>query len=182
MVHNRVAPVSHDKYQKRTLVPSNDPDDDAARTKLGLMDDIEWGWLAHERKERRVYWFKLWDGVMAVTVVLHVTLITFCAAFNPYDIPLLRLGYALDICNCVDIGVKVWRYYAHDMRNAEMRKGKSKLDWYTHSWFAVDGLAILPTDIVYQVIPEEIRFLPMLARLRLNRIFCGYRVFRVKIP
>lgn len=175
----RVAPLLRGKHVRKTLIPTGELSaEEEKRTKLGAMEDIEWGWLAHERRERRVYWFKLWDGIMAASVVIHVTIIAFCAAFSPYDMSLLALSYVLDLFNCADFCVKIWRFYAHDMRNAEMRRGKSKLDWYTHTWLPVDLIAVAPTDIICPVVGSTLT-MPTLAYLRCNRLFCGYRVFRV---
>ena len=156
--------------------------DDDRRTKMGRMDEIEWGWLTYERKERRAHWFRMWDGFIAVVVTLQVTLISFLIAFNPNELYITVVSYVLDEFNVVDICVNVWRNSQHDLRSAEFRRGRCRLDQYINKRFIVDILAIMPTDIlcygVYFVLGTT-QVMPALAGCRANRLLCLYKVFRV---
>ncbi|OQV13921.1 putative Cyclic nucleotide-gated cation channel subunit A [Hypsibius exemplaris] len=154
------------------------------KTKMGQMVDIEWGWLGYENRAKRDSKFTVWDVLISGMVVLQATLISFAAAFDPYNMSLLIVTYALDFINLIDICMTAWRHYEHDLRNTELRRGRCRLDLYFRGRFLIDFLGIAPVEMICylylksNVSVNRFQIMSLLAYARTNRMLCLYKVFR----
>jgi hypothetical protein len=156
-------------------------------TQVGSIEHIDWGWSSYEDRRMRARRLHIFDGMIATLAVVQFTLVSYAAAFDPFDKAVLAISYLLDVLFAVDIVATVIQCYTTDLRNVELRKKNSKLDNHLKSFFLLDIGGILPTELIALMICEhttsDIKYstcaMPMLARLRINRLLSGYKTFRV---
>lgn len=113
---------------------------------------------------------------------MQFSLVSFYAAFDPFNITVLAMTYTLDVLFVLDICASIMNAYRTDIRNVELRKGNSRLDDYLKSWFLLDILALVPTDVIsilYTDASSQYIQLPYLGYARINRIISGYKIIRV---